>query len=96
MATDNRPRKRSRPGVQFQMEFHFEDNGSKQDRVESMKRKLAPGKALDNREFMLTLLEIVEKAESRDSSIQEPTTSATVDDPQSCSVKSSMLDSSGM
>ena len=51
MATDNCPRKHSRPDVQFQKEFHLEDNGSKQefqDRVESRKRKLAPRKALDN------------------------------------------------
>ena len=75
-------------------DLNFEDNGSKQefhDKTESMKCKLVPGKTLDNRQFIL-----LEKAESHES-IQEPT-GATVDDQQeqSCTVKSSMLDSSGM
>ena len=29
MATGDYPRKHSRPGIRFQMEFNFEDNGSK-------------------------------------------------------------------
>ena len=56
-------RKRSRPGagVRFQMEFNIEDIGSKQGFQDRIEHKLVPGKTLDYRQFMLTLLE---KAES--------------------------------
>ena len=74
------------------MEFNIEDIGAKQefqDRIESMKHKLVPEKTLDNQQFMLTLLE---KAESYQS-IQEPTSTTIDDQEQSCTIKSSMLDS---
>ena len=58
MATDDLTgRKRSRPGVQFQMEFNIEDIGSKQEFQDRIEHKLVPGKTLDYRQFMLTLLE---------------------------------------